>query len=460
MGTLSASLNIAVSSMLAEQGAVATTTNNIANANTPGYSRQVANLEEAGVLHVGQLTFGTGVRLASVSSLRDSVLDLRVNQETQQQGQLQGFLQAGNQLQVLFNEASSTGLQSPLSAFFNSFSQLSASPSNLTARQNVITSAQNLASAFNQTSNNLSTLRQNTDVAVQQSVSQINSFIAQIATANQQVQAASFSGQNPGPFVDQRQQLMSQLSNYIGFSEIDAGDGTLTLTAANGSALVAGGLSFALTTQTNPSTNCQDIYSNGLDITSQITGGQLAGQIQIRDQEIPSLQTSLDALAYNLESTVNTQHKAGFDLNGDAGANLFTPLTQQQGAAANISVTITDPAKIAASGTAGTGNAGDNTNANALLALQNQNIVDEQSPLGFYSNLVFRIGNDVSTAQTNETAGTQVLQQLQNLQGGASNVGINEEAANLVRFQNAYESSAQVVSVINSLLQTTINMVS
>jgi len=458
MGSLSACLNIATSSMLAEEGAIETATNNIANVNTPGYSRQVANLEEAPTIQEGDLTFGTGVDLGSVSSLRDAVLDLRVNQETQQQGQLNAFINAGQQVQGLFNETSGTGLQSTITAFFNSLSELSSNPSDMTTRENVITAAQNLASAFNQTANSLRTLQNSADLGVQQSVSQINSLTAQIAQVNQQVVAATQSGQNAGTFEDQRQELMNQLSNYIGFSEIDAGDGGLTLTTANGSALVVGNQSFALTTQTNPSTHFQDVYSNGTDITSQISGGALAGQIQMRDQEIAGLQNSLDTLAYNLSSAVNTQNAKGYDVNGNAGGNLFTALTQVQGAASAMSVANTNPAAIAASGTAGVGNSGDNSNANALVALQNSNIVGGQTPLSYYSDVVFKIGNDVSTAQTNEQGGSQVLQQLQNLQGGVSGVDINEEAANLVRFQNAYQASAQVATVINSLLETTIDM--
>ena len=104
MGSLSASLSIAVGSMLAEQGAIETTSNNIANVNTPGYSRQRANLAENSPLEIGTVTFGTGVQLQNVTSLRDSILDLRVNQETQQQGKLNAFLSSGQQIQVLFNE--------------------------------------------------------------------------------------------------------------------------------------------------------------------------------------------------------------------------------------------------------------------------------------------------------------------------------------------------------------------
>jgi len=139
-----------------------------------------------------------------------------------------------------------------------------------------------------------------------------------------------------------------------------------------------------------------------------------------------------------------------------AGGNLFTPLASATGAASQISVAITNPSLVAASAD---GTPGNNANANALLGLQNQAIASGQNPLNFYGNLVFKIGNDVSTAQAGQTAGSQVLSQLQNLQGGVSNVDLNEESANLIRFQNAYQASARVVSVINSLLETTINMV-
>jgi len=459
MGSLTASLNIALGSMLAEQGAIETTSNNIANANTPGYARQRANFAETDPVTFGNITLGTGVELQGVTSLRDSVLDLRVNQETQQQGQLDAFISSGQQIQALFNETTGTGLQAPLTAFFNSLSQLSANPSDLNTRQGVITAAQNLASAFNQTSNNLSSLQRNVDLSVTQSVNQINSLTSQIAAVNAQVQSATALGQNPGPFVDQRQQLINQLSNLVDVSQIDAGNGSLTLTTNSGAPLVVGGQSFQLTTQADPVTGLQDVFSQGNNITSQIASGELAGQLQIRDQEIPSIQSSLDSLAYNLGTAVNTQNQAGYDLNGAAGGNLFNLPAGVAGSAASISVAITDPTKIAASGGPAPGSPGDNANANALLALQNQTIVNGQTPLNAYSNLVFKIGSDVSSAQSNQQAGSLVLQQIQNLQGGVSGVDINEEAANLIQFQNAYQASAQVSTIIDTLLQDTLNMV-
>ena len=432
------------------------TSNNIANVNTPGYSRQRPDLEETPPIQIGGLNFGTGVELKQVVSLRDSILDLRVNQETQQQGRLEGFLGPAQQIQSFFNETTGTGLQANLTAFFNSLSQLSTSPSDLNVRQSVLTAAQNLSTSFNQAATNLSRLQTSVNLNVTQSVSQINTLTAQIATANAQVSAAQSANRNPGPFVDQRQQLLNQLSNLVDISEINAGNGNLTITTSNGAPLVVGGQSFQLSTQTDASTGLQDIISQGTNITSQITGGQLAGQLQIRDQEIPAIQNSLDTLAFNLSSAVNTQHKLGFDLNGNAGGNLFTPLASATGAASQISVAITDPSLVAASAD---GTPGNNANANALLGLQNQAIASGQTPLNFYGNLVFKIGNDVGTAQAGQSAGSQVLSQLQNLQGGVSNVDLNEESANLIRFQNAYQASSRVVSVINSLLDATINMV-
>jgi len=457
MGTLSASLNIALGSLLTDEGALQITTNNIANVNTPGFARQRPGLAETPPVQLGGLTFGTGVNLQSVSSLRDSILDLRVNQETQQQGQLDAFIASGQQIQSLFNETAGSGLQAPLTAFFSSLSALSANPSDLNARQGVITAAQNLAHAFNQISTNLSTLQQNVDLSVKQSVAQVNNLTKQIAAVNAQVSAATSTGQNPGPFIDQRQQLLNQLSNLVDISEIDAGNGSLTITTSGGAALVVAGQSFQLTTQPNPTTGLTDIFSQGSDVTSKITAGQLGGQLQIRDQEIPAVQTSLDSLASGLANAVNAQHQAGFDLNGAPGGDLFLPPPPGGlGAAATLSVAITDPTKIAASGN---GAIGDNANANALLALQNQNIISGETPLTAYQGLVFRIGNDVSSAQTNQQAGSSVLQQLTDLQGGVSGVDINEEASNLIRFQNAYQASAQVASVIDSLLQDTINIV-
>ncbi len=179
----------------------------------------------------------------------------------------------------------------------------------------------------------------------------------------------------------------TQLSGLVDVQSIQA-DGTgLTLTTSGGAALVVGNQSFNLTTQTNPTTGFQDVFSQATDITSSITGGNLAGDIQLRDQEIPSLQSSLDTLASGLANSVNTQNAAGFDLKGNAGGNIFVPPTGVAGSAINLAVAITDPNLIAASAD---GTAGNNANATAPATPSRESAIPEHH-LGAKSHqLLFR----------------------------------------------------------------------
>ena len=456
MGTLGASLNIAVGAMLAEQDALSTTSNNIANANTPGYSRQTVDLAEVSPVPYGGLLVGDGVQVQQIVSQSSSLLQTQLDQQTQQQSKYNSYLGAMQQAQTLFNETSGTGLQSSMTAFFNSLQQLSTSPSNTSLRQGVLSAAQNMAQAFSSTAASLVSQQRSVDASVTQSVSQVNSLTAQIAQLNEQVSYANSTGQNAGTYVDQRDQLINQLSGLIDVSEIPAGEGSLTLTTTGGANLVVGNQSFQLTTQADPTTGFQQVLSQGANITSTITGGALGGDIQARDTTIPGVLSSLDALASGLETSINSVNQAGTDLNGAPGGNFFVPPPAGgTGAALQMSVALTDPSQIAASLD---GSTGDNSNLTAMLNVQNQNIVGGETPLNAYSNLVFQIGNEVSTAQSEASGSQAQIQQIQNQIGSISGVNINEEAANLIQYQQAYEAAAQVAGVINSLTATAINL--
>ena len=172
--SLTSGLFTALTALQADQGALNVVTNNIANVNTPGYSREVANLEEAPPISYDNQQFGTGVKLADVQGIRDNVLQLRLNQETQTQGQLTTVVDGMNQVQPLFNDTSGSGLQNYLSNFFNSFLTLSSDPTNDGDRQAVIESGQNLATALRQTATGLITQQQSADLSVTQTVGQID----------------------------------------------------------------------------------------------------------------------------------------------------------------------------------------------------------------------------------------------------------------------------------------------
>jgi flagellar hook-associated protein 1 len=218
---------------------------------------------------------------------------------------------------------------------------------------------------------------------------------------------------------------------------------------------VSGSQSFSLSTQLG-SAGTEQVISGSQNITSTITGGSLGGTIQIRDQEIPGILGQLDQLAAGFANAVNTANGQGYDLNGDQGGPIFTtPPAGGSGAAAAMQVAITDPSLIAASSD---GTSGSNGNVANLSAVANQNVANGQTPIDFYSNLVFQIGSTTSNTSADADASSQILQQLQDQRGSVSGVSLDEEAANMVQYQTAYQAAARVVSTVNSLLLDAVNL--
>jgi flagellar hook-associated protein 1 FlgK len=453
MGGLNASLAVALSGLTAEQGALEATANNVANVNTPGYSREVPVLQSNDPVGVRPLTFGTGVTLQSIQSIRNPILESQIQQETQTQGELSALVSALSQTQTNFT--SSTGdIGTQISNFFNSVNQLSTNPSDSSLRQGVLTAASNLAGAFNVAANNLSAQRTSLDQSVAQDVGQINQLTAQVAQLNGKIANLQNVGESAGSFIDQRTQLIDQLSSLIDVSVIQS-DNTLTLTTASGTALVDGQQSYQLSSQLGAS-GTQQVFAQGANITASVVSGQLGGDLQARDQQIPVIQTQLDTLASGLANAVNSVQATGFDLNGNAGTNLFNPPPASgPGAAASLSVAITDPALIAASSD---GTSGSNGNAEALYALRNQGVVNGQSPTAYYSSIVFNVGSASANANAEQSASSLVLQQLNDQRSSVSGVSLDEEAANMVRYQQAYSASAQVITAINDMMNAVINM--
>jgi len=455
MSSLNASLATALSGLTADEGALEATTNNVANVNTPGYSREVPELVASDPVVVGQLTFGTGVTLQNIESITDPVLESQIAQQTQSENQYSALTSALQQAQVNFT--TSTGdIGTSISNFFNSINQLSTDPSDLSLRQGVLTAAGNLATSFNNTANSLSQQQSNLDLSVVQQVTQINQLSQQIAQLNGQIINLQNLDQNAGTFIDQRQQAIDQLSTLVDVSEIPA-DNSLTLTTANGAPLVTGLQSFQLTTETN-SAGLHQVYSEGNNITSEITSGSLGGTLQARDQAIPSIENQLDTLAAGIANSVNAVQTTGYDLNGNLATNepLFNPPpANTTGAAASLSVAMTDPSGIAASSD---GSPGSNGNAEAMYALSTGTPISGQSPSDYYSGIVFNVGNMTSNASAEQSASQALLQQMNDQNSAISGVSLNEEAANMVQYQDAYQASAQVVTTINDMMYAVIQM--
>jgi flagellar hook-associated protein 1 FlgK len=453
MSGLNGTLSIALSALSASQQEIATTSNNVANANSPGYARERAVVVAGDPVVFGQASFGTGVVLQKIQSLRSPILEIQLNQATQQQGLFDASLTQLQQLQTQFGSAS-TGIGADISNFFGSLQQLSPDPSNLALRQSVLTAAQTLATDFNGTAQSLQTQRSNIDLNVVQSVSAVNTLTAQIASVNQQISSLQNVGENPSTLVDKQTTLIRQLSALVDVSVIPTDQG-ITLATSNGTTLVSGSQSFALSTQLG-SNGVHQILAGTVDITGSLTGGSLAGLLQVRDQEIPSLSSSLDQLAAGLATNLNAANAKGTDLNGNVGGNIFAlPPVGGVGAAATLTVSLTDPALLAASSDGSTGSNGNLANLSAVATTA---LANGQTPIDSYSSIVFKAGNDTANISAASDASTLILQQLQDQRGSISGVSLDEEAANLIQFQTAYQAAARVVSTISSLLDVAVNL--
>jgi flagellar hook-associated protein 1 FlgK len=460
MGTITSLMDIALQALMANQEGLNVTGNNVANQNTAGYTRQVVSFESVDSVTLSGSTYGSGVT-ASATSQRDRVLEQQVQQQTQTQAQSAAVESALQKVQNIFglssttSSASSTVLGTAINSFFSSLSALAGNPSDTATRQSVLTAANSLAAAFNSASNQLTQVSTSLSQRVTGDVSQVNSLTKTIASLNTQITALSPSA-DAGTLEDQRQQAIAQLSKLVGLDQISTENNGITLTTSGGAVLVSGSQSFALsTTQVGGTTHILGGVG-GQDVTSNLTGGDLGGVLQARDQLLPGYQSALDNLAFAVGTQVNQQNALGVDGNGNPGAALFSLPGAATGAAALIQISTSDPKAVAAAG-AGEGSAG-NTNASALANLSSANIVNGQTASGFLASFLGQIGSDTASAMTDNSAQQATLTQLTTQRDSLSGVSLDEEASNLTRYQRAYQAASQVFNIANSIMASAINL--
>jgi flagellar hook-associated protein 1 FlgK len=453
MASLSTSLLTAVHALGADTGALQITSNNIANASTPGYSRQVAILQAAAPTVDNNSSVGNGVVLEGFQSVRDELVQMRIQQETQAQSGANAQLASLQQIQPAFT-TSTQDIGTEMSAMFASLSSLSTNPTSSSAGEAVLTAGQNLATAFNTASNTLTSQQSGLNTQVTQDVSQINRLAEQIAALNPKIVLLNETGQDGGTVQDQQNQLVLSLSALTSVAVTKSKNG-VTLTTGNGTPLVVGSQSFALRTTIGSDGMQQVLDHNGAQITASLTTGDLGGTIQTRDQTIPGLLNQLDTLANQFGTAVNAAQATGYGRNGNAGQNFFKIPATVAGSAASFGLAITDPTQIASSSD---GSAGSNGNLANLIAVQTTALPAGQTPSNSYANLVFQVGSLASNATAESSATTSSLLQLKNQLSSVSGVSIDEESTNLITFQTAYQAAARVVSTVQALFAITMSM--
>jgi flagellar hook-associated protein 1 FlgK len=325
---LSDVFGISVSALQAFQQAINVTSNNVANASTPGYDRETVNLTEAIPQSNGAATIGAGVVVSGIDRAFSQAAANQLNTSQSSLGQLSALQSYSNQIDNLFGTTIG-GLSTALQGFYSAFSDVANNPTSTASRQALIGQAQSVASSFQNASGELNSLNTDVNTRITADVTQINSIAKAISTLNNQIVTgtAQNGGQQPNELLDQRDQLVSSLSQLVNISTTADTNGGLNVFIGNGQPLVLQGQVTALTTVANQFNATQLEISNTASstvISSNITGGDLGGLLTARTQVINPALNNLGQIATALSQTVNSQQAQGLDLSGKLGAPIFS----------------------------------------------------------------------------------------------------------------------------------------
>lgn len=432
---------------------------NIANVNTPGYSRR--SIELAEVQPHDPWSPGGGVNVLAVTASRAPLIEARLRYEQPGAAREGTIAQHLAILEAALGQPGAS-LDEALSRFYNAYGALSHNPTSSVARQQVIVEGQSLARFFNEMSTRFDTARRDADTELRVEVEQVNALADQVAAINRALAAAG--PLNSAGLQDQMAQALSALGDLVNINAIQRADGLFDVTIGAGRALVVGGAAYDLTLSSQPPNGFASILTDGasstVDLTTEITGGRIAGLLQLRDALLPGYQAQLDQLAYSCAMDVNALTTSGFDLSGSAGLNFFEPPAGISGAARMLTVSAAvaaDSSLVVASATPAAGN---NDIARAVAALQDAAMTGGlMRPIDAWSNLVVSVATDSRRARELQSSHEQVGQQLKNLREQISGVSIDEEAAMLIKFQRAYEANAKFFQTVDDALAILMGLV-
>ena len=474
MSNLTSALEIGRSALRAQQIGLNVAGNNIANVNTPSYSRKGVKLTTT----VPVLGVGTGVQVTSLTRVRDRFIDTQLRFEGGNVGQLEALEEAMLTIEAIFTELAGGGateagavftqsggsaLSGSFSRFFNAFQDLANNPESQTARAVVREEATYLTDQFHRLWDQLSMLRSDLDKEFQYTVEEVNRLTRQIANMNTKILSAKESPTDvAGDLEDERDRLIDELSRMITMSARYKEDGTITIQALEGQGimLVEGGHSNDL--------GFRPVVRSGAsvsDLTQADTGalvspgsGKLEGIMIARDEKVVAFQESIDFLAGTLVTEVNAVHAGGFGLDGSSGTEFFNSARTTAREMVVADAIQNDLDKIAAS-TSATGT-GDGSNALALSDLRAERILGgaTQTVEEYYAGLIGQVGAEAKEIYTDAEGQRLVIDQIETRRKNLQGVSINEEAISLILFQRAYQAAARIVTTVDEMMQTAVNM--
>jgi flagellar hook-associated protein 1 len=480
MAGLINALNSAKTSLEVNQKSIEIIGNNISNVNTEGYSRQQAVLQPYPAMNFGDFFIGQGVKITNVSREHDVFIEQQIKQKAVDYGLQDALTRPLSELEQVFT-ITDDNISTDIDNFFDSLQELTADPSDLVQRNNVILQGDVLATSFNNAVEQLNSIKQNINDTVVSKLDTVNSQIREIADLNDRIYSIEIRGQTANSARDQRDMVAKDLAKTLGAVSYEDKNGMLSVQLPGGLPLVEGVLPMSITAETSGSDLTLQLHAGGVtrDLSEKNLGGAFQGLLDVRDNLIPELNGDLDKLAYELSVQINLQHQAGGALDSSTG-NLFFNMppnyvasppgppptaTEYEGAARQISVVLTDPAKIAAGAApapgppTGTVAPGDNSNAIILSNIGDNYLIGGTDTFtSLYGKISAKIGVESNQNQLSLKGAEDAMDQLENFRDSLVGVSLEEEMINLIQFQRGFESSAKFLSTIDEMMSTVIQI--
>ena len=469
MSGLFGTLNNATKGLNVQQSALQTTSHNISNANTEGYSRQKVNMVADNPYTLGGIgQLGTGVRIASIDRIVDPYVNNQLRNENSSLEMYNKKSEVLGQLEGIFNEPSTTGLNNNLSKVFASWTYLGSNPELATAKTMVAQNVETFTDTLHHMSNQIDSLHEDTVQDIEKNVIDFNAKVQQLDSLNQQIFNMTSQGQAPNDLLDQQDKLLGELTGIAGVEASYDKFNRVSITVGGESVLTED--SIAKMSVATDSAGQLTINDKTVDITSgNIKGSQEAlSEIDTKKQE-------LNELAFTFATAVNTVHS-----DGGEGLNFFE-LGTDGNYAASIQVNkeiLADVSKINAGKNIESVVGGDGTRAQAIASLQNTKLGYPVDPTGIeYDSDTMTIknqvgGSTVSGAYNDSVTQMGIVKQqadnmvdsqgslvslLEARRDSVSGVSINEEVTNTITYQSAFEANSRIISVVSEMLDTLIN---
>ena len=452
-------LQIGVSALWAQRRALETAGQNMANAATEGYTRQQVDLRANGGSPIPAMWsrnggVGEGVSVDGVQRVSDQFLTARATLELGTYSRLASRQTMVANAERVFGEPSDTGLQAQLADLWSGFDDVANHPEDLAARNQLLQRAGTVAASVNQAADGLSSQWKSTREQLDTVVADVNTTAKNLAELNRTIQTGVQSGLAVNELMDQRDRLVTHLSELVGATTRIGEDGSMDV-MVGGTALVRGAdaqtlLATGPAQLTSPAGTVSIVWAKD-GYPADLQGGKAAGMLDGLNLSIPTYMSRLDGVATTLVSKVNTLQTGGYDLTGAQGSPFFSGTS-----AKSLAVALTDPKQIAASKTPPdpvTGPSLDGGNAAALAELADDSSGADQ----VYRSLIVDLGVDVQSANRRAEIQSGVFNQVDRARRSVSEVNTDEEAAHMMAYQHAYEGAARYLTAVDQMLDTLIN---